>query len=408
MAETFTKPFKGILYNKENTDNISSIVCPPYDVISDNEVYYKKSDVNAIRLELPRALPTMDQYAAAKQTMDDWLKKGILLPDKENTVYVYEQEFEIENISFFRRGFIALHKLSQERILTHEETRKKAKADREQLISTLKTYTSLIFGLYEDKDEKIEDILAGSPKEKIYDFTDEQSVHNRFYRMTDTAAIAKLVSIMDTKNIYIADGHHRLGVSYKLNVPYIPIYLTNMYSPGIVILPYHRIINFEKPRPLSEIMGLLKDYTDIVQIPYAGKDSVKEALSRINEGAKTAFVLYPKDDPQHLYIVKENKPFPAYNDQNIHESLKRLKVNIIHSGIIKNLLKIEDEEISFTQDHYESVDSVRNGSYDLAFFLPPTSVEEVKDIADNSLYMPPKSTFFYPKILTGLVFYQYA
>ncbi len=408
MKETFTKPFKGILYNKENTDNISSIVCPPYDVISDNEIYYEKNDVNAIRLELPKALPAMDQYAAAKQTMDDWLKKGVLLPDKENTVYVYEQEFEIENVSFFRRGFIALHKLSPERILTHEETRKKAKADREQLISTLKTYTSLIFGLYEDKDEKIEVILAESPKEKIYDFTDEQAVHNRFYRMTDTDAIARLVSIMDTKNIYIADGHHRLGVSYKLNVPYIPIYLTNMYSPGIVILPYHRIINFEKTRPLTEIMDLLKGYTDIVQVPYSGKDSVKEALSRISGGGKTAFVLCSKDDPQHLYIVTENKPFPAYEDQNIHESLKKLKVNIIHSGIIKGLLKIEDEEISFTQDHYESVDSIRNGSCDLAFFLPPTSVEEVKDIADNSLYMPPKSTFFYPKILTGLVFYQYA
>lgn len=408
MKETFTKPFKGILYNKENANNISSIVCPPYDVISDNEVYYKKNDVNAIRLELPKALPTMDQYAAAKQTMDDWLQKGVLLLDKENTIYVYEQEFEIESATFFRRGFIALHKLSPERILTHEETRKKAKADREQLISTLKTYTSLIFGLYEDKDEKIEGILAESPKEKIFDFSDEQSVHNRFYRMTDADAIARLVSIMDTKKIYIADGHHRLGVSYKLNIPYIPIYLTNMYSPGIVILPYHRIVNFEKARPLTEILDLLKGYTDIVQVPYSGKDSVKEALSRINGVGKTAFVLCSKDDPQHLYIVTENKPFPAYEDQNIHESLKKLKVNIIHSGIIKGLLKIEDEEISFTQDHYESVDFIRNGSYDLAFFLPPTSVEEVKDIADNSLYMPPKSTFFYPKILTGLVFYQYA
>ena len=289
-------------------------MCPPYDVISDNEAITKKA-VNAIRLELPERPSHMDQYAAAKQTMDDWLKKGILSLDNENTVYVYEQEFEIENISFFRRGFIALHKLAPERILTHEETRKKAKADREQLISTLKTYTSLIFGLYEDKDKKIEDILAGSPKEKIYDFIDEQSIRNRFYRMTDTDAINRLVSIMDTKNIYIADGHHRLGVSYKLNVPYVPFYLTNMYSPGIVILPYHRIVNFEKTRPLTELLDLLKGYADVVQIPYSGKDSVKAALSRITGGAKTSFVLYSKDDPQHLYIVTENKPFPAYENR---------------------------------------------------------------------------------------------
>jgi uncharacterized protein (DUF1015 family) len=106
--------------------------------------------------------------------------------------------------------------------------------------------------------------------------------------------------------------------------------------------------------------------------------------------------------------VTEKQSFPPYTGTKIHECLKKLKVNVIHSGIIKDLLKIKDEEISFTQDHYESIDFIRKGSLDLAFFLPPTSVEEVRDIAENSLYMPPKSTFFYPKILTGLVFCKYA
>jgi uncharacterized protein (DUF1015 family) len=106
--------------------------------------------------------------------------------------------------------------------------------------------------------------------------------------------------------------------------------------------------------------------------------------------------------------VTEKKPIPSYEAMDVHGSLKKLKVNVIHSGVIKDLLKIKDEEISFTQDHYETIDFVRQGNLDLAFFLPPTSVEEVKDIAENNLYMPPKSTFFYPKILTGLVFYQYA
>jgi len=408
MSEKFTKPFGGILYNKEKIADISRVVCPPYDVISNTASYYERNDYNAIRLELPVASGSLDQYANAKHIMDEWLVKDILLPDKEESIYIYEQEFEIEHVSFLRRGFIALHKLDKQRILTHEETRKKAKADREQLIGTLKTFTSLIFGLYEDKNKEIEEILAGPQKEQIYDFVDEQSIRNRFYRMTDVNEIARLASIMAAKKIYIADGHHRLDVSYRLNLPYVPLYLTNMYSPGIVILPYHRTINFEKAHPLNEMLDLLKEYTEISRQPYTGNDSVKAALATVNASVKPSFVLYSKEDLQNLYVITEKKSFPSYSETNIHECLKKLKVNVIHSGIIKSILKIKDEEISFTQDHYESIDFIRNGSLDLAFFLPPTSVAEVRDIADNSLYMPAKSTFFYPKILTGLVFCKYA
>jgi uncharacterized protein (DUF1015 family) len=408
MSEAFTKPFSGILYNKEKIADISRVVCPPYDVISNTASYYERSNQNAIRLELPVASGSMDQYTNAKHIMDEWLEKEILLPDRKETIYIYEQEFEIEHVSFLRRGFIALHKLDKQRILTHEETRKKAKADREQLIGTLKTFTSLIFGLYEDKNKEIEDIMTGSGKEKIYDFIDEQSIGNRFYRITDANEIARLVSIMASKKIYIADGHHRLDVSYRLDIPYVPLYLTNMYSPGIVILPYHRTITFEKARPLNEMLDLLKEYTQISRQQYRGNESVKAALATVNASVKPSFVLYSKEDLENLYVVTEKQSFPPYAGTNIHECLKKLKVNVIHSGIIKDLLKIKDEEISFTQDHYESIDFIRKGSLDLAFFLPPTSVEEVRDIADNSLYMPPKSTFFYPKILTGLVFCKYA
>jgi uncharacterized protein (DUF1015 family) len=408
MSETYTKPFSGILYNKEKIADISRVVCPPYDVISNTASYYERSNQNAIRLELPVASGSMDQYTNAKYIMDEWLEREILLPDKKEAIYIYEQEFEIEGVSFLRRGFIALHKLDKQRILTHEETRKKAKADREQLIGTLKTFTSLIFGLYEDKNKEIEDIMTGLEKEKIYDFIDEQAIGNRFYRMTDANEIARLVSIMASKKIYIADGHHRLDVSYRLNIPYVPLYLTNMYSPGIVILPYHRTITFEKARPLNEMLDLLKEYTQISRQQYRGNESVKAALATVNASVKPSFVLYSKEDLENLYVVTEKQSFPPYTGTKIHECLKKLKVNVIHSGIIKDLLKIKDEEISFTQDHYESIDFIRKGSLDLAFFLPPTSVEEVRDIAENSLYMPPKSTFFYPKILTGLVFCKYA
>ncbi|OPY72277.1 MAG: hypothetical protein A4E64_02978 [Syntrophorhabdus sp. PtaU1.Bin058] len=406
MSQPLTKPFKGILYNKERGKDIALCVCPPYDVITNIRAYYERDGLNAIRLELPMPTPSMDKYNTARETMEEWMRDGILREEERETVYVYEQEFSVEDRTYLRRGFIALHKLDRDRILTHEETRKKAKADREQLINTLKTFTSLIFGLYEDRDQAIENILATSQKEKVYDFVDEQSITNRFYRMKGVEDIGRLTSMMDQKKIYIADGHHRLDVSYRLDIPYIPLYLTNMYSPGIVILPYHRIVQFEKKRNLQKILDSMKGFVEIEKHNYADKNTLKVLFPAINNSSKPSFLLYSKEDPAHIYQLTEVTP--VNTDKDVHEVLKKLRVNILHNDILKTLIGIDDEEISFTQDHYESVDLVQKGSVDLALFLPSTTVEEVKNIAENSLYMPPKSTFFYPKILTGLVFYKYA
>lgn len=406
MSRPLTKPFKGILYNKAMIKDISLCVCPPYDVINNIRAYYEKDELNAIRLELPMATPAMDKYNTARQTMEEWIASGILQQEGKETVYVYEQEFSIEDALYVRRGFIATHKLSRDRILTHEETRKKAKADREQLISTLKTFTSLIFGLYEDREQEIENILVSSQKEKIYDFVDEQSIRNRFYRMTDAEDMKQLASMMDQKKIYIADGHHRLDVSYRLNIPFVPLYLTNMYSPGIVILPYHRIIKFEKKKNLRKILSSMEGFVEVRKYDYTGKDSLKAVFSMINESEKPSFLLYSHEDPSHIYQLTETAS--VNTDKGVHNVLKKLRVNILHNDILKRLIGIEDEEISFTQDHYESIELVQKGAVDLALFLPSTTVDEVKNIAENNLYMPPKSTFFYPKIPTGLVFCKYA
>jgi uncharacterized protein (DUF1015 family) len=406
MSLRLTKPFKGILYNKEKIKDIACCVCPPYDVINNIRAYYEKDGLNAIRLELPMATPSMDKYNSARQTMEEWVANGILQQESKETVYVYEQEFSIEDKAYIRRGFIALHKLNRDRILTHEETRKKAKADREQLISTLKTFTSLVFGLYEDRKQEIENVLVSSRKEMIYDFVDEQSIRNRFYRMTDAEDMGQLTSIMGQKKIYIADGHHRLDVSYRLNIPYIPLYLTNMYSPGIVILPYHRTIRFAKKKDLRQLLKSMEGFIEIKKHNYDDKDSLKAAFSMINGSERPLFLLYSHEDTEHIYQLTETAP--VNSDKGVHDVLKKLRVNILHNDILKKLIGIDDEEISFTQDHYESVDLVQKGLIDLAFFLPSTTVDEVKNIAENDLCMPPKSTFFYPKILTGLVFYKYA
>lgn len=408
LTDNIMKPFNGILYNEEKAGNITDLVCPPYDVIEDAAPYFEKGPFNAIRLELPRDLPDGDKYNLAKATMDKWLTGGVLLTDPREALYAYEQEFTIGPSTFRRKGFIALHKLDKQRILTHEQTRKKAKADREQLIGTLKTYTSFIFGLYNDREKIVDSIIEKAPKEEIFDFTDEESIRNRFYRVIDTSSIDSIASFLEEKYIYIADGHHRLNVSYRLGVPYVPFYLTNMYDPGIVILPYHRMVTFERKRPAAECLRLLEPFMTIEKHTFEPERSLPDALSAVAGSTRTAFAFFAKDDPSNLYVATEKTALPIHGSNGLHESLRKLKVNVIHSGIIQDIMKVHDDEISFTQDWRFAIDSVLNGPVDAAFFLPPTTVDEVKDIAENGLDMPPKSTFFYPKILTGLVFYKYA
>lgn len=406
MSEPYTKPFSGILYNTDKTGDIAACVCPPYDVIPDVAPYYDRSIYNAIRLELPRPEPPLDPYGTARRTMGEWLGEKVLLRDPKETVYIYEQEFISAGISYLRRGFIALHKLERNRILTHEETRKKAKEDREQLIKTLQTYTSLIFGIYEDKNQEMENILQGCSRETIYDFVDEQAVVNRFYRMSDPGEIETLSRLMDERPIYIADGHHRLDVSYRLGLSYVPLYLTNMYAPGIIILPYHRTVTFDTHRSLKDLLAALQGFAAIEAMSSSAVKDLDGMLREVASSAKGSYVLYSKDDPSTFYLLTERGSLP-FEKETPHDSLRRLRVNRLHAGLVKGVLGIRDDEISFTQDAKGAAEEIQRGKIDLALFLPPTTVEEVKDIADHSLFMPPKSTFFYPKILTGLVFYTY-
>jgi len=210
---------------------------------------------------------------------------------------------------------------------------------------------------------------------------------------------------MANKNIYIADGHHRLAVSYRLNLSYAPFYLTNMWSKGIVILPYHRIVRFKNHRKVEQILESLRNYMAVERIPLASDGSIMAAMENVARSPRLSCLMYSKDDPASFYMLKAYREIPI--DESLHESMKKLKVNIIHNGVLKRLFNAHDDEISFTQEICESINRIKEGEADMALFLPPTTVEEVKDIADNGLYMPPKSTFFYPKILTGLVFYRY-
>jgi uncharacterized protein (DUF1015 family) len=405
MSEPLIKPFKGLLYNREKIDDISRCVCPPYDIIPDPSLYYARSPYNAIRLELPTAEGGFDPYETARRTLDGWLAEKILCFDGEDTVYVYEQEFAVNGVLHKRTGIVPLVRLDRERILTHEETRQKAREDRERLIERLTTFTSLIFAMYEDESKEIEGLITGSEKERLYEFTDDLLIRNRFYRMTRAQELGLLSSLMSEKNLYIADGHHRLSVSFKLGLPYVAIYLTNMHSDGISILPYHRIIKLGAKKGIREILRPLEMYFDVSDVSDLGEGTIDRLIDNISASPKLSFLLYSAHEKPSLFILEQKRPLGF--DPGSHEILRKLRVNAVHSGVLKHLMGIRDDEISFLNEPKEAMALIDEGEYNFAVFVPATSVREVRDIADNHLYMPPKSTYFYPKVISGLVFHKY-
>ncbi len=235
--------------------------------------------------------------------------------------------------------------------------------------------------------------------------SDDESIRRTFWRITGEADIDRITTLFAPKSIYIADGHHRLAVSMKLGLRYTAMYLTNMCSDGIVILPYHRIVRMNRPRPLAQLLKALSDHFKIMRVEGSDDGALRSMLGRISSSNILAFVLYSRDDPNHMYLATQQRLFVF--SQFIHESMKKLKVNLIHGHVIRQLLGIEEQEISFLKDGHEAVDLVKKHDFDLAFLVPPVTVQEVKEIAENRLYMPPKSTYFYPKILTGLVMHKY-
>ena len=243
------------------------------------------------------------RYEAAGKTLDAWLGDRILAFDGQPTVYVYEQEFDLNGSTRRRTGLIPLVRLTGQRILTHEQTRKKAKEDREKLIERLKTFTSLIFAMYEDGKKDIERHVSGAKKELLYDFIDEQSIRNRFFRMTDATEMESLAALMEEKNLYVADGHHRLSVAIKLGLPYVAIYLTDMHSEGITILPYHRMVKLARKRGVKEILAALAPCFDVSQIPYEGRESLSRLIDATAASSTLSFVLYAAQEGPALYML---------------------------------------------------------------------------------------------------------
>lgn len=417
------KEFNGLLYNKNRIDDISRVVCPPYDVISpeEQEAFYANSPYNIVRIELGKINPSDNNknnvYKRARSYLENWLNEGVLIYDTEPSFYLYAQEFDHDGKKYLRPGIVAAVQLEDYEtkvILPHEKTLPKAKEDRLNLLRETETNVSQIFGFFSDSTRKARLVVNEVIKKEapIYEFVDNQNIKHSLYRIPKEFSTDLFDSLYDAQ-IFIADGHHRYETALRYRnemrqkygyiegawYEFVMMTLVPIES-NLLILPIHRIISLEEIVPEKELSEKLQLYFDLKPIP--GSGHLKSELDSAKEIGVFGLIT-----PSNSYLLKIKPEALNLLDKEMPEALRLLDANILSEIIFKNLFKIEEAELEkkviFTSDFREAVQTPKENKRSLSFILRPISVETIKNISLQGLTMPQKTTYFYPKLWTGLV-----
>ena len=418
------RPFKGLRYNPETAGDMGGIICPPYDIIppSMQQELYDSSEYNAVRLELPKE---DDPYGTAAERLAQWMQEGALMQDDEPALYPYFQTYtDPEGNTYTRKGFfcaLRLHEFSEKKVLPHERTLSGPKKDRLNLFKRTRANISSIFGLYADEelqaDRAIEEFADNH--EPVVDAA-FQGVRNRLWKMTDPDIVATVQQVLLDRQVYIADGHHRYetGVNYRNlraeenpshtgDEPYnfILIYLANIFDEGLIIFPLHRMVHsLEQFSP----EGLIETLSTNFEVkPLGGREDLKLYL----EGESSSHV-YGVVTSGGVWGMRLKNPPATLLGDSVPSPLLQLSVVVLHELILQRMLGITPEamrsqaNLVYEEDDRKVFDAVENGGIQVGFIVKPTTVQQVRDISQAGEVMPQKSTYFYPKIMTGLVMHR--
>ncbi|MEK9628511.1 MAG: DUF1015 domain-containing protein [Nitrospinota bacterium] len=424
-------PFHGLLFNLDITGPLEEVIAPPYDVISPNqqEALYEKNPYNVVRLILGKEYETDSEtdnrYTRSANVFKEWTQKGVLQRDKEPAFYLYSQEYEFEGESFRRTGFFARVKLedfSQGNICPHEFTLSKAKTDRTKLLNACHANFSPIFGLYSDPEGEIDPILNAGIKQIPLSKIDDNQVVHKLWRLDNPDDNQKISDLIRDKKIYIADGHHRYETALAFaqknedaiaDCSHVMMFLTNMDSGSMSIFPIHRLVKSPTPFDRENFLKRASEYFDV--IPWTTEVNGKEIKSRLLEFGRGTITFCAYMGKGHTYTLIANDPkniLPLL-DNDEPKDLQVLDVMQLHAIILREILKIDTREksnqqyVSYKVNSEEAMALVDSGEYDAAFFMNPTKIKEVRSLAGKGIRLPQKATFFYPKLLSGLVINQF-
>ncbi|MEX2142934.1 MAG: DUF1015 domain-containing protein [Pirellulales bacterium] len=451
--------FRGIRYDLKHVGSLSNVVCPPYDVIDARfqDELYKKHPANFIRLELNREEPgdndQNNRYSRAARFFNNWRQEGVLADESQPAIYVYHQVFTYAGREYTRRGFMCrcrLVRFGQGNIYPHEETMSGPKQDRLLLTRATRANLSQIFGLYPDPANDAQNLLeeslgAGvgwaSPTKSLdsgaagqsvgtalptspppIEATDHLGVVHRMWPMTDPAVISKLTGIMGPKPIFIADGHHRYetacnyrdelaaaaGGSLPDNHPanFVLMVCIGMEDPGLIVLPTHRLFRGLAAMDSSELAEKLGD-AFTCRVAGEGADLAEIVWDTIEtEGDQGTISLFTEKDQRWTIARLTDAGRRRMAEVAAEHSMdwQELGVAVLHRLLVDTLLGAKGHPKPEYVHLVEEVEQgVETGEFPIAALVMPATVEHIRVISQHGERMPAKSTYFYPKLLGGLV-----
>ena len=422
MAEI--RAFKGLRFDTEKAGTIETLVCPPYDIISEEQrqQYLKENENNIIRLELPKG---ETPYQTAGNTLNDWLNKGILKRDSEDSIYIYEEEFTVGGITRSFKGCIVrvkLEEFSKGIVLPHEETLSKAKEDRFNLMKATNCNFSQIYSLFMDPEHEITSRLDTlSIDTPVNCLTDNDGVTHRLWAITDKSEIEAISKAFADKKLYIADGHHRYETALNYRnycrengigngaEDYVMMMLVDMEHPGLLVLPTHRIVKGLADFDADTALDKCREYFDISE--YSDKSAIETELKKLYDNGEKAFAFYSGGDKWYSLVLREKGAVSSIiKDKS--ESWCGLDVSVLHTLLLERNFGIDAENmakqinLTYVKKLEDAISCVDRGEAQCCFILNPTRVTEIRDVAAAGEKMPQKSTYFYPKLITGLVMNQ--
>jgi len=417
------RPFRGVRYNPALVEDFSRIVSPPYDVISPEQqtLLHLRSPYNAVHLDFNQ---DSERYTAAAERLQDWLARNVLIRENEPALYFYSQEFVLKDGGKRRRtGVLAalrLEEFSSGIIRPHERTFEGAKKDRLDLLRSCQTHLSPIFCLHARKEWSLAQVARSALSQpSLVSVVDEKNVTHQVWNVTDPTVIAEVAKGLERESLIIADGHHRYETALRYRQeraaqgrssaeePYnfVLAYLTNAYDDGLVILPTHRLLQDVTLPNLRDLRTVLQRDFRVAQFALEQKDAFLAALSAPGAGRRIGCMFA---GAEYYWLLSFDDR--ATRNLRISVPLRSLDVTVLHDILLQQFLglppEMQKQKLSYTIDADDALQRVIERKYQAAFLLNPTSYDQVVQVCEQAETMPQKSTYFYPKLLTGLVFYQ--
>lgn len=431
-------PFRGVLYNPNAVSNMADVVAPPYDVISPEEQdgFYRRHPKNVIRLILGKSEASdqgqLDIHSRSAAYFQQWLAEETLVRDAQPAFYLTSVTFPMGGRDVTRYGLIGsvrLEPFDRGIVLPHEQTFSKVKSERLQLMQACHANFSPIFGLYPDEDgilDRLRQHAAGQAPDM--DLVDDKGLRHKLWRITDTATQTMITDSLQEQCLYIADGHHRYetALNYRQwvreNTPdfdenhpanFIMMSLSSLKDPGMVIFPAHRLLKAVPIEEREAVLDKVKRYFTIQS--HSTESGMDSALAAFDEAlaagaGRRAIGLFMKDRAALDILTPKAGVMQELFGEELPDALGDLDVTVLTRLLMMELLgfdqaRLDDAaKIGYATTTHAAVAAVQEGGADMAFILNPTRIEQVQRVAHEGLIMPRKSTYFYPKVITGQVF----